>query len=47
MEAIETTSIIEPVTMSEVLGLETWNRPRTEEELKSFVAQRAIRAGLS
>jgi len=46
MDTIETTGIVEPVTMNEVLGLETWNRPRTEEELKSFIAQRAIRIGI-
>lgn len=28
---------IEPVTVSEILDLATWNRPRTSEELHSFV----------
>jgi hypothetical protein len=28
---------VEPVTMSEVLGLDTWNQPRTSEDLQSFI----------
>lgn len=28
---------IEPVTMTDILDLATWNRPRTSEELRSFV----------
>jgi hypothetical protein len=28
---------IEAVTLSEILGLDTWNRPRTTEELQSFI----------
>ncbi len=28
---------IEPVTMTDVLGLATWNRPRTTEELQNFI----------
>ncbi len=31
---------IEPVTISDVLGLASWNRPRTDEELRSFVSRR-------
>lgn len=31
---------VEPVTMSEVLELATWERPRSDEELKSFIASR-------
>jgi len=36
----QTTSQVEPVTMSEVLQLATWERPRTNEELRSFIASR-------
>ncbi len=28
---------IEPVTVSDILDLATWNRPRTSEELQSFI----------
>lgn len=31
---------IEPVTMSEVLELATWDRPRSDEELRDFIASR-------
>lgn len=31
---------IESVTMTEVLELATWDRPRSSEELKGFLAQR-------
>jgi len=31
---------IEPVTMSEVLELATWDRPRTNEELRDFISTR-------
>lgn len=34
------TSSVEPVTMSEVLELATWDRPRTSEELKNFISRR-------
>jgi len=34
------TSQIEPVTMSEVLELASWERQRTSEELRSFISQR-------
>lgn len=44
MEATETT--IEPVTISEVLSLATWDRPRTNEELRDFVSKRASYNGL-
>jgi hypothetical protein len=30
-------SIIQPVTIDDILDLATWNRPRTSEELQSFV----------
>lgn len=38
---MEQTSVnVEPVTMSEVLELATWDRPRTNEELKDFISLR-------
>ncbi len=44
MESTQAT--IEPVTMSEVLSLATWDRPRTNEELRDFVSNRASMIGL-
>lgn len=41
-----TQAIVEPVTMSEVLELATWDRPRTTEELVDFIAQREAVLGL-
>jgi len=35
-----TSSQIEPVTMSEVLELATWDRPRTNQELRNFISSR-------
>lgn len=36
------TADIEAVTVSDILNLATWNRPRTSEELQSFItAKRA------
>lgn len=32
-----TSSDIEAVTMSDILGLASWNRPRSSEELQSFI----------
>ncbi|MGH7218157.1 MAG: hypothetical protein ACREGE_01785 [Candidatus Microsaccharimonas sp.] len=44
---METTSAnIEPVTMSEVLSLASWDRPRTSDELRDFVSQREAVLGL-
>jgi len=34
------TSQVEPVTMSEVLELASWDRQRSNEELLSFISQR-------
>lgn len=34
------TSSVEPVTISEVLELATWDRPRTNEELQNFISRR-------
>ncbi len=31
---------IEAVTVSEILGLATWNRQRTDEELRDFITTR-------
>lgn len=28
---------IESVTLSEILNLDTWNRPRSSEELQNFI----------
>jgi hypothetical protein len=41
-----TQSTIEPVTISEVLSLASWDRPRTNEELRDFVSHRASLLGL-
>ena len=35
-----TPSRVEPVTMSEVLELASWDRPRTTTELQSFIERR-------
>jgi hypothetical protein len=35
-----TPSQVEPVTMSEVLAMASWDRPRTTAELRSFIEQR-------
>ncbi len=44
---METTSAnIEPVTMSEVLSLASWDRPRSNEELRDFLSQREAVLGL-
>lgn len=41
-----TQSIIEPVTMTEVLGLATWDKPRTSEDLRDFISRRSSIAGI-
>lgn len=33
-------STVEPVTISEVLELATWDRPRTDQELQDFIEKR-------
>ena len=33
-------SEVEAVTVSDILDLATWNRPRTSDELRSFVESR-------
>lgn len=44
MESTQAT--IEPVTISDVLQLATWDRPRTNEELRDFVSHRGSLIGL-
>ena len=44
MESTQAT--IEPVTLSEVLQLATWDRPRTNDELRDFISQRETIIGL-
>ena len=36
----QTISQIEPVTMSEVLQLASWDRPRSNDELRNFISTR-------
>lgn len=36
----QTISQVEPVTISEVLALASWERPRSNEELQSFLSER-------
>lgn len=31
---------VEAVTMSEILGLDSWNKPRTSEELQAFIQRK-------
>lgn len=44
MESTQAT--IEPVTISEVLNLASWDRPRTNEELRDFISHRESAIGL-
>lgn len=44
MESTQAT--IEPVTLSEVLQLATWDRPRSNDELRDFVSRRESVIGL-
>lgn len=41
-----TKNTVEPVTISEVLSLATWDRPRTNEELRDFISKRESFLGL-
>jgi len=41
-----TQASIEPVTISEVLQLASWDRPRSSEELRDFVSRRGAMLGL-
>lgn len=33
----KTAADVEPVTVNDILGLDTWNRQRTSEELRDFI----------
>lgn len=39
MEIMDTLEI-EPVTISDVLGLASWDRPRSTQELHDFISRR-------
>ena len=41
-----TLGTVEPVTISEVLEIATWDRPRTNEELRDFISRRESVIGL-
>jgi hypothetical protein len=41
-----TQSIVEPVTLSEVLELATWDKPRSSEDLRDFISKRSSLIGL-
>jgi hypothetical protein len=41
-----TQSTVEPVTISDVLSLATWDRPRTNDELRDFISKRESLIGL-
>jgi hypothetical protein len=45
METIENNNI-EPVTISDVLGLASWDRPRTDQELHDFISSREALLGI-
>ena len=41
IKAMETTAQgIEPVTLSEVLALDTWNEARSSDQLQGFISRR-------
>lgn len=37
---------IEPVTLSEVLALDTWNQARSTDQLQSFITRRHQEVGI-
>ncbi len=41
-----TTDGIEPVTLSEVLALDTWNEARTSDQLQNFISRRHQEVGI-
>ncbi len=44
---METTQAsVEQVTLTEILELATWDRPRTNDELHSFISQRESALGI-
>lgn len=40
MEITQGQGAVEAVTVSEILGLDTWNQARTSEQLQSFIERR-------
>lgn len=40
-----TTDGIEPVTLSEVLALDTWNEARSSDQLQNFISRRHQEVG--
>lgn len=46
MESSVQATTIQPVTISEVLALASWDRPRSTEELRDFISQRESIVGL-
>ena len=40
MEANTFDGTVEPVTMTDILNLSTWDRPRSSDELISFISRR-------
>lgn len=46
MESTTEDTTIEPVTISEVLHLASWDRPRTTDELRDFISKREFFVGL-
>ncbi len=41
-----TRGTVEQITISEVLALASWDRPRTNDELRDFISQREAQLGL-
>lgn len=39
MEITESEAIVESVTMTEILNLSSWDRPRSHVELSGFIAR--------
>lgn len=46
MEHPQAQTVVEPVTISEVLSLASWDRPRSNEELRDFISRRESFIGL-
>lgn len=42
---IEPQATIEPVTISDVLNLATWDRPRTDQEIHALIERRSKALG--
>ena len=45
MRTDTSTLTVEPVTISEILNIATWDRPRSDEELQSFRSRREAAVG--